>query len=169
MTPELLEQRKAEQLKMYGIDTIKSIAIRVGRGVTMGKGKTEWVMDKLLEAFVLGCPYCKGRIYADNPVLDHKDPIGGAVRRQTADSQAKKYADRPDNLHIICTPCNVLKGDFTHEQYMQLREFLMGKEGLEAKLRKRLQMTGTFYKQMRARQAANGYRGPVRGKKFGGF
>lgn len=169
MTPEELEARKAQQLKMYGLDTIKSIAQRVGHGVALGQGKTEWVMDRLLEAFILGCPYCKGRIYADNPVLDHKEPIGGAVRRQLATSQARKHADRKDNLHIICKPCNQLKGDFSHEEYMQLRAFLAGKEGLEAKLRKRLHMTANFYKTQRQRQAANGFRGYSRGKRFTGF
>lgn len=169
MTPELLATRKAETLKMYGIDTIKSVAQRLAQSITMGRGKTEWAIDQLLEALVNGCPYCHGRIHLDNGVFDHKDPIGGAVRRQTADSQLKKYADRPENLHIICTACNQLKGDFTHEQYMQLRAFLAGKEALEAKLRRRLQMTASFYKQARIRQAQRGYKGPPRGKKFRGF
>lgn len=168
MNPEI-ETLKQTQLKMYGIDTIKSVAQRLAQSLTMGRGKTEWAVDQLLLALAEGCPYCKGRIYLDNGVFDHKDPIGGAVRRQTADSQAKKYADRPENLHIICKPCNQLKGDFTHEQYMQLRAFLAGKENLEAKLRKRLQMTGTFYKQARIKQAQRGYRGPVRGRQFRGF
>lgn len=169
LTGELLEQRKQEQLRIYGHDTIKVVAQRLSANITMGIGKTEWAIDQLLEALVNGCAYCHGRIYLDNGVIDHKDPIGGAVRRQTAASQAKKYADRKENLHIICQRCNQLKGDFTDEEYRQLITFLAGKEQLEMKLRRRLQMTGNFYKTQRIAKAKRGYKGPVKGKAFRGF
>lgn len=165
---EELEQRKQAQLKMYGLDTLKSVASRLSSGIT-GQNKTVLALDMLLEALVNGCPYCVGRIYLDNGVIDHKEPIGSAVRNQSATSQARKHADRPANLHIICTPCNQLKGDFSHEEYLALRQFLNGRETLEMKLRRRLQMTGTFYKQMKARQKANGYVRPRTSRRFRGF
>lgn len=169
MTEEELDKRKAEQLKMYGLDTLKTVAKRIGASVALGQGKTEWVTDQLLTALVLGCPYCKGRIYLDNPVIDHKEPIGGVVRRQAATSQARKHADRKSNLHIICTPCNDIKGDFSHEEFRALRAFLAGKEQLEGKLRRRLLQSRTFWKQTRARQKSNGFKGYPGGKRFNGF
>lgn len=163
-----LESNKAGKLKMYGIDTIKPVAQRLVGSILMGRGKTEWAIDQLLQALVEGCPYCRGVIHLHNGVIDHKVPIGGAVRRQNASSAAKRHADRPDNLHIICIPCNDLKGDFTHEEFKELRAFLAGKEQLEAKLRRRLMHAKTFWKQQRVTQQLKGHKGPPRRKRFNG-
>lgn len=166
-----LDDREQRQLDMYGLDTIRDVARRLAAGVT-GTGKTDWATQELIHALAYGCPYCHGRIMLDNGTVDHKEPIGSAVRSSSASSQARKHADRKDNLHIICKPCNQLKGDFSHEEYMQLRAFLAGKEQLEMKLRRRLSQTASFFKMKRNQDIAKGKR-PFRPRRggggFGGF
>lgn len=152
-----IDDREARQLDMYGLAEIRIVASRLATGIT-GTGKTDWATRELVHALAYGCPYCHGRIMLDNGTIDHKEPIGSALRNAPAASQARKYADRPENLHIICKPCNQLKGDFTHDEYMQLRAFLAGKEQLEMKLRRRLSQTASFFKMKRHGDIAKGKR-----------
>jgi 5-methylcytosine-specific restriction endonuclease McrA len=170
MVPMELDAREQQQLAMYGLDTIRDVARRLAAGIT-GKGKTDWATHELIHALAYGCPYCGGRIMLDNGVIDHKKAIGSAIRNAPADSPMRRMFDNPDNVHIICTPCNQLKGDFDHEDYVALRAFLDEHESLERKLRRRLSQTGTFFKLRKADQAARGKKPPIhrRGGGFKGF
>ena len=154
---EPLDQREQRQLDLYGMDTIRDVARRLATGIT-GTGKTDWATRELIHALAYGCPYCESRILLDNGTIDHKDPIGGATRRAAAGSLARRLADDPDNLHIICKPCNQLKGNFSHEEYIALRAFLADKPQLENKLRLRLSQTGSFFKMKRNQEIARGKR-----------
>ncbi len=154
-TTMALDDREQRQADMYGLDTIRDVARRLATGIT-GTGKTDWAATELTHALAYGCPYCHSRIMLDNGTIDHKDPIGSAVRNSPAGSQARQHADRHDNLHIICQACNQLKGDFSHEEYMELRAFLAGKEQLEMKLRRRLSQTASFFKMKRHADIARG-------------
>lgn len=152
-----IDQSEGRQIDMYGLAEIKIVASRLAQGIT-GVGKTEWAVRELVHALAYGCPYCHGRIMLNNGTIDHKEPIGSAVRNSPAGSQARKYADRRENLHIICESCNQLKGDFTHDEYMALRAFLAGKEQLEMKLRRRLSQTASFFKMKRQLATQRGYK-----------
>lgn len=152
-----LTDKEQRQLDLYGAETIKEVARRLASGIT-GKGKTEWASRELIRALAYGCPYCQGRILLDNGTIDHKIPIGGALRNAPANHPARKAADHPDNLHIIDVPCNQLKGNFTHQEYLELREFLKDKPGIERKLRQRLSQTGAFFKLKRHQDIARGKR-----------
>lgn len=70
------------------------------------------------------CPYCKAPIDILNMQLDHKNPLrrGGGPEL--------------DNLQCICKSCNGSKGEFTHEEYSALVDFM---ESAGASFRKRLE------------------------------
>lgn len=151
------DEREQRQVQLYGPEEIRAVSLRLSTGIT-GTGKTDWAVIELVHRLAYGCPYCQGRIMLDNCTIDHKEPIGSAIRNTSATSQLRKHADRRDNLHIICQACNQLKGDFSHEEYMQLRQFLAGKEQLEMKLRRRLSQTSSFFKMKRQIAISRGKR-----------
>ena len=70
------------------------------------------------------CPYCRTPIDVLSMQLDHKTPL------------SRKGGPDLSNLQCLCKECNGSKGNFTHEEYTLLVEF-MERQG--ASFRKRLE------------------------------
>ena len=74
-------------------------------------GKWLWTQIQL---GVILCPYCGAPIDILSMELDHKTP----KRRHGGPELANK--------HCICKKCNGSKGDFTHEEYVEIVKFMQG-------------------------------------------
>lgn len=67
----------------------------------------DWLMANYgFQAFP--CPYCRCPLDVLNMTLDHKEPVsrGGSLRLS--------------NLQGCCDSCNRVKGDLTHDEFMEL-------------------------------------------------
>lgn len=73
---------------------------------------------------VILCPYCRAPIDVLSCQLDHKTPLirGGGPELE--------------NLQLLCKGCNGSKGNFTHEEYSLIVQFM---EGPGASFRQRLE------------------------------
>lgn len=135
----------------YQEKDIREHATKLCQSLSWGRGKQEIAYEKLVYALENGCPYCKTVLALGDVVFDHKDPIGSYRR---AGGEIKKYLDRPDNMHGICIPCNQLKGDFTHEEYTLLCNFLNDHTDLRIKLDNRLKQSKSFWVVQRQKNQA---------------
>jgi len=83
----------------------------------------KWLWDAVGLQVVL-CPYCRAPIDVLSLQLDHRTPLrrGGGPELS--------------NLNCICKECNGSKGEFTHEEYSLIVQFM---EGPGALFRQRLE------------------------------
>lgn len=145
--------RRARNIYLYHNkgDIIEWKVKRLFSTVRLGKDKAKIAYKILADALGSNCKYCGTLITLENASLDHKVPRTGS---KVFDRQKKKQIytdaeirelDRADNLHIICRPCNQMKGDMTHEQYVSLNRFLEKDPELKQKIHKRLKITVAFF------------------------
>ena len=94
----------------------------LGANILGGKGKLQFLMELISETVGTPCKYCSEVITLRNLSLDHKVPyLSTEDRRQKAKNKAKRaYADRRDNLHIVCVDCNSVKGQMSHDDFSSL-------------------------------------------------
>ena len=73
----------------------------------------KWLWTKIQLGVIL-CPYCGAPIDILSMELDHKTP--------------KRRHGGPElsNKQVICRKCNGSKGDFTHEEYVEIVNFMQG-------------------------------------------
>lgn len=58
------------------------------------------------------CPYCKEPITYKTAGVDHKIPTSRGGK------------DNITNVHLVCKVCNMIKGDFTHDEFEILIDLL---------------------------------------------
>lgn len=111
----------------------------------MGKGKKEFVKGLIAGAIDTNCPYCKVQLTILNISLDHKIAINSSKLRRGVATEERRYADRADNLQIICRACNAHKSNFDHEEYLLLLEFLEKYPIIKKKMFRRLSHSGAMW------------------------
>lgn len=113
-----------------------------------GKGKLERFVTMLEGAIGSGCSYCGIELTLKNVSLDHKTPYRSSAdrRNKKENKEIRLLMDRFDNLQLVCSRCNQLKGTLTHEQYSNLRNFLSGDEDMRSIIEARLMRSSApFY------------------------
>lgn len=73
----------------------------------------KWLWTQIQFGAIL-CPYCGAPIDILSMELDHKTPL----RRHGGPELSNKQ--------VICRKCNGSKGDFTHEEYVEIVMFMQG-------------------------------------------
>lgn len=114
--------------------------------VLLGLGKQEILTQMLKNAIGSPCPYCRTELSLENLSLDHKTPHNSTALRKNKkeNEEHRRHIDRRENLHIVCKRCNAMKSNMTHEQFMQLLDFLKRDEALKKHIETRLMRSNGF-------------------------
>lgn len=137
-------QRKYQYKKSVSGDPLERKAVTLFGTIRLGKGKKEKAIKLLKNHIGEPCVYCGIEITIENASVDHKIPrTGSKVHSRRKGKMAFspdeiKELDKIENLHIVCRPCNSLKGEFTHEQYLRLLSYLDNNQDIKDTLFKRL-------------------------------
>lgn len=115
----------------------------------LGKGKTDKMIALLTIHVGRPCKYCGQEITFENASVDHKEPrINSRVNGNKKNRYSKEelyHVDRIENLQIICRGCNMLKGEFSDQQYSKLLKFLDQDPQLRKAVLKRFTRSFLFF------------------------
>lgn len=121
----------------------------------LGKNKQKIVVKMLEDAIGNKCPYCGNIITLESASIDHKTPrINSKVynrktKKMTYTKEELLEIDHPDNLHIVCRECNLLKSDFSHDEFLKVLRFIEENPILGRKLKARLNRAIVVFRKFR--------------------
>lgn len=125
------------------LDPFTKKALTLGACVKFGKGKRAFFESLLRKSLETKCKYCPTVLTLENVSLDHIRPFGSIANR--AKPELIKQLNVPENLQIICKPCNSLKGTLSESDFLALLTFLESHPALkEYVLKKLAQSTSVF-------------------------
>lgn len=129
-------------------DPIRKKAMVVGANLLMGKGKLEFLMGLVGDAIGSKCIYCGEELSLDNMSIDHKEAYGSTkLRRSKAENRdIRKKMDRRENLQIICRPCNSIKNDIDHDDYLSFLEWSGAHPNAANSINRRLRISSAPFK-----------------------
>jgi hypothetical protein len=110
-------------MDLFKDELIGALADKLGHDLRLGRGKKERIIADLKEKLGTKCPYCSSILNPSNCVYDHKKAIGSIAKRKKLKT-TDRYFDDWLNLHLICNPCNTLKSDLDHEEFIGFVDYL---------------------------------------------
>lgn len=127
------------ELKTRLSDPIARKAFTISGSISMGIGKREYFLALIKDNLGKNCKYCNSILSLDNMSIDHIEPFRSSkIRHGKEYLGLKKHFDRKENLQVICRPCNKLKSDMNHNEFIKLLEFLNANITIKEKIIKRL-------------------------------
>lgn len=116
--------------------------ITLSSNLLIGKGKKVKIRKLVTDALGKNCVYCGTKLSLENITIDHKEAYASSERRRPKKENAeyRRKMDRLENLHVICRPCNQLKCDIDHGDYLRFLDFLETSEKMKASIVRRLKM-----------------------------
>jgi 5-methylcytosine-specific restriction endonuclease McrA len=128
-------------------DGIEKKAIITGANLLMGAGKKQWLMEQIEAHLGKACKYCATILDLENMTFDHKEPYKSQEKRRNKIENAslRRRLDAKENLHVICQPCNQVKGAMALADFESLLEWARSRGGdVEHYLRVRLKRAQSF-------------------------
>jgi 5-methylcytosine-specific restriction endonuclease McrA len=110
-------------MDLFKDELLGALADKLGKDLVLGRGKKERIIKDLSDKLGSKCPYCSSILSPSNSVYDHKKAIGSKRARKALRGNQRAFDDW-DNIHLICTPCNKLKSDLDHEEFIGFVEYL---------------------------------------------
>ena len=148
---ECMQKRMVQRYESSKSDPVSYLSIKLFSTIRLGNGKKNIAYNFVKNALHKKCPYCETVITLENASVDHKIPRTGSKvfdrrkRRMIYTKEEIQVLDNKKNIHIVCRDCNQTKGNMSHDQFVELLEFLNQRPSLKKILFHRLKLTGAFF------------------------
>ena len=153
---QCISRRNRDRIQNFKIsDPIRYKATTLSGSVRLGKGKIE-IMLNLINSYInRPCIFCGVMLTDKNISLDHKEPIHHTTLYDRKNKKSLKtyeelrYLHRPENLQIICSDCNQIKGDLNNDNYIKLCNFLNSEPEIKNYVRKKIKASRVYFSRNR--------------------
>lgn len=149
------KQNVIDYNKLSFSDPLAYRARTLSSTLRLGRNKQKIMVEMLKNAIDKKCPYCGKIITIENASVDHKIPrinskVYNRVTKKMTYSKEELYEiDHLDNLHIVCRDCNLLKSDFSHNEFLVVLKFIEDNPILGQKLKVRLNRAVVVFRKFR--------------------
>lgn len=134
---------RERKYKLKAENPIKYKAVHMTGGLQMGKGGAARLEKLIRDNVGKPCVYCKKELEVKTLSLDHRTPWIKSKKKTKSEADE---LNTPENLQIICLPCNRSKGNIHHEDYMELLAFLETRPNLKQIILAKLKGSNFMYR-----------------------